>query len=89
MDCPSNATELCIFICCVNYHCGMWPSHAHLLKPLTDQSGLKKNAPIKWTDEMQKAFNKMCLLMAANTLAAYPDHNKLFDGTVPTVLTHV
>ena len=51
----------------------MWPSHAHILKPLTDQSGLKKKAPIKWTDEMQKAFNNMCLLMAANALAAYPE----------------
>ncbi len=28
---------------------------------------------------MQKAFNKMHLLMAANALAAYPDHNKRFN----------
>ncbi len=27
---------------------------------------------------MQKAFDKMRLLMAANVLAAYPDHNKRF-----------
>jgi hypothetical protein len=38
-----------------------------------------KKKPIKWTDEMQKAFDKMCLLMAANALAAYPDHNKWFN----------
>jgi hypothetical protein len=57
----------------------MLPSHAHILKPLTDQSSLKKKAPIKWTDEMQKAFDKMHLLMAADALAAYPDHNKRFD----------
>jgi hypothetical protein len=57
----------------------MWPSHAHILKPLTDQSSLKEKAIIKWTDEMQKAFDKMCLLMAADALAAYPDHNKRFD----------
>jgi hypothetical protein len=56
----------------------MWPSCAHILKPLTDQSGLKKKAPIKWTDEMQKAFDKMRLLMAANALTAYPDHNTRF-----------
>jgi hypothetical protein len=43
------------------------------------ESCLKKKAPIKWTDEMQKAFNKMHLLMAADALAAYPDHNKQFD----------
>ena len=28
---------------------------------------------------MQVTFDKMHQLMAANTLAAYPDHNKRFD----------
>jgi hypothetical protein len=28
---------------------------------------------------MQKAFDKMHLLMAANAIAAYPDHNKRLD----------
>ncbi len=28
---------------------------------------------------MQQVFDKVCLLMAANALAAYPDHNKRFD----------
>jgi hypothetical protein len=79
MDYPCNATELRMFIGCVNYYLDMWPSHAHILKPLTDQSGLKKRAPIKWTDDMQQAFNKMRLLMAADALAVYPDHNKWFD----------
>ncbi len=46
---------------------------------MTDQSGLKKKAPIKWTEEIQKAFDKMCLLIADDALAAYPDHNKQFD----------
>jgi hypothetical protein len=78
MDCPCNATELRMFIGCINYYHNMWPSSAHILKPLTDQSGLKKKAPIKWTDEMQNAFDKMRLLMAANALAAYPNHNKRF-----------
>jgi hypothetical protein len=68
-----------MFIGSINYYRDMWPSCAHILKPLTDQSGLKKKAPLKWTDEMQKAFDKMHLLMAADTLAAYPDHNLRFD----------
>jgi hypothetical protein len=76
MDRPPNATELCMFIGYVNYYCDMWLSCAHILKPLTDQSSLKKITPIKWADEMQKAFNKMHLLMTANALAAYPNHNK-------------
>ncbi len=64
---------------CINYYRDMWLSHARILKPLTDQSGLKNKAPIKWTDEMQKAFDKTCLIMAADALAAYPDQNKRFD----------
>jgi hypothetical protein len=79
MDRLRNATELCMFIGCINYYRDMWPSCAHILKLLTDHSGLKKRAPIKWTDDMQKAFDKMRLLMAADALAAYPDHNKRFD----------
>jgi hypothetical protein len=79
MDRPCNATELRMFIGCINYYHDIWLSRAHILKPLTDQSGLKKKAPIKWTNEMQKAFDKMRLLMAADALAAYTDHNKLFD----------
>jgi hypothetical protein len=78
MDHPCNATELHMFIGCINYYHDMWPSCAHILKRLTDQSGLKKEAPIKWTDKMQKVFNKMHLLMAVNALAAYPNHNKRF-----------
>jgi hypothetical protein len=51
MDHPCNATELCMFIGCINYYCDMWLSCAHILKPLTDQSGLKKKDPIKWADK--------------------------------------
>ncbi len=76
---PCNATELRMFIGCINYHRDIWPSHAHVLKLLTDQSGLKKKAPIKWIDEMQNGFDKMFIFMAADALAASPDHNKRFD----------
>ncbi len=55
IDRHCNATELRMFIGCINYYRDMWPSRAHILKPLTDYSGLKKRAPIKWTDEMQKS----------------------------------
>jgi len=79
MDHPRTTMDLRMFIGCVNYYPDMWPSRAHILKPLTDQSGLKKHAPIKWTVKMQQAFDKMRALMAADALAAYPDHNKWFD----------
>ena len=57
----------------------MWPSRAHVLKPLTDMSGLPKKAKLSWTPDMQHAFDKMRFLMAADALAAYPNHNKRFD----------
>ena len=57
----------------------MWPSRAHVLKRLMDQAGLKKGVKLVWTDEMQTAFDKMCLLIAADALVAYPGHNKRFD----------
>ncbi len=68
-----------MFIGCINYYHDMWPSRAHILKLLTDQSSLKKKAPIKWTDQMKKAFSNMCLPMTVDALAAYPNHNKLID----------
>ena len=79
MDRPRNATELRMFIGAVNFYRDMWPSRAHVLKPLTDMSGLKKKQPINWTDEMQIAFDKIRKLIAADALAAYPNHNERFD----------
>jgi hypothetical protein len=78
IDRPCTLTELQRLIGCVNYYRDRWPSRAHVLQPLTDQSGLK-GAPIQWTGAHQHAFNKMHYLMAADALAAYPDHNKWFD----------
>jgi hypothetical protein len=34
---------------------------------------------MNWKDNMQKAFIKMRLSMAANAVAAYPGHNKWFN----------
>ncbi len=36
MDCPCNATELCMIIGYINYYCEMWLSRAHILKQLMD-----------------------------------------------------
>ncbi len=67
MDHPCNPIELCMFICCVNYYRDMWPSCAHILKPLTDRSGSNKRAPIKWTDEMQTHLMLPMLLQLIRT----------------------
>jgi hypothetical protein len=75
MDRPRTITNLRWFIGCVNFYRDMWPSRSHVLAPLTACLGMKKNAVLIWTSEMQHAFDKMHLLMAADALSGYPDHN--------------
>ena len=54
----------------------MWPKQAHILSPLSDESG-KKN--FHWTDEMDKAFLLMKAILSADALMAYLNHNKPFQ----------
>ena len=60
----------------------MWPHRSEILAPLTVQTGApkkgEKQSPFMWTPEMQKAFDQMKTLMAADVLCAYPNHNKPF-----------
>jgi hypothetical protein len=76
MDHPCNATELSMFIGCINYYRDMSPSCAHILKPLTDQSGLKKKLLLNGLMKCKKRLTKRAF---ANALAAYPNHNKRFN----------
>jgi hypothetical protein len=82
MQPPINLKQLRGFIGMVNYHRDMWPHRSHILSPLTAKTGAPKKGvktpPFIWTLEMQKAFEEMKALMAAEVLCAYPDHNKPF-----------
>jgi hypothetical protein len=62
MDRPCNATELRIFIGCVNYYCDMWPSCALILKPLTDQPSLKRKLLLNGQMECKKRLTKCTCL---------------------------
>jgi hypothetical protein len=84
--CPKNGstqnTELRGFIGLVNYHPNKWPHRAHILTPLTSQTGAPKKGQTQqkyiWTEEMQTEFDQMRALMAMDILCTYPNHNKPF-----------
>jgi hypothetical protein len=53
----------------------MWPHRPHILAPLTAKTGTpkkgEKSPPFQWKPKMQKAFDQMKALMAAEVLCAY------------------
>ena len=53
----------------------MWPKRAHILSPLSAESGKKT---FHWTAERDKAFKQMKAILSADALMDYPNHNKPF-----------
>ena len=55
------------------------------MAPLTSKCGAHKNGKkpkiekFIWRKEMQDTFEKTKALIATNTMAVYPDHNKKYD----------
>ena len=82
MERPKTVRQLRGFIGMVNYYRDMWPHRAHILAPLTAQTGSPKKgeraAKFIWTPSMQKAFDQMKALMSQDVLCAYPNHNEPF-----------
>ncbi len=66
----------------VKYYRNMLPHRAHILAPLTSQTGAppkgKKQSKYIWTKDMQTALDQMQALMAMDILCAYHNHNKPF-----------
>lgn len=78
---PTNASEVRTFVGLINWYRDFWPRRSHLLSPFTQLiRGLKnKKAPIEWSEHLEKCFNEVKNVIAADALCAYPDHNKPFE----------
>jgi hypothetical protein len=75
MQPPRSLELLHGFIAMINYYRDMWPHRLHILAPLTAKTGASKKdekpPPFQWTPKMQKAFDQMKALMAADVLCAF------------------
>ena len=65
------------FIGMINYYRDIWPQRSHLLALLTSLTSAK--VKWNWTEEHQKAFDKIKRVITRETLLTYPDFNKPFD----------
>jgi hypothetical protein len=54
MEAPKHIKELCGFIGMVNYYRNMWPHRAHILTPLTSQTGVPKKGQTQQNISGQK-----------------------------------
>jgi len=72
MQPPTALKLLRGFVGMVNYYRDMRPHRSEILAPLTARTGApkkgKKQSPFVWTDTMQKEFDQMKALMAADVL---------------------
>ena len=75
MDRTRNLKQMQSFLGAVKYYRGMWSKQAHILSPLSDESGKKT---FHLTDEMDKAFIWMNAILSTDTLMAYLNHDKPF-----------
>lgn len=76
MQPPKNIKQLRAFLGLVTYYRDMWPRRSHILAPLTEL--LKTPKTFRWGAHQQRAFEQMKSLVQADTMLAYPDHNKPF-----------
>ena len=75
MSVPKTIKQLRGFIGLVKFYRDLWCRRAHYMTPLTNMM-LHKKAPIKWTKEVNDAFNNIKKIVTEDTLLYYPNYNK-------------
>jgi hypothetical protein len=63
----------------VQYYRDLWPRQSHILEPFTALSAAKKGTKIKWTDQLESAFQEVKEMVSKSTMLTYPDWSKPFD----------
>ena len=76
---PTTVTEVRRLVGMVQYYRDLWEKRSHILQPFTELTGGKKGAKIKWTPELEKAFEDVKQMVCKETLLAYPDWSQPFD----------
>jgi len=76
---PTTSTEVRRLIGIVQYYRYLWPRRSHILAPLIEAAACKtKQAKIKWTDELERAFLQLKKMVSKEALLTYPDWSKPF-----------
>jgi RNase H-like domain found in reverse transcriptase/Reverse transcriptase (RNA-dependent DNA polymerase) len=76
MERPTTISGVRSFIGAVSYYRNMFQQRSHILAPLTAVVGNK--GALKWTSEMQQAFDSMKAIIVCDVMLSYPDHTKAF-----------
>ena len=74
---PMKVTELRSFLGLTNYYQCFIQNYSNITVPLTDM--LKKEKPREWTDQCQKAFDRLKQAMTEEPVLVLPDHTKPFE----------
>ncbi len=76
MERPRTTTKVHRLIGTAQYYCILWQRWSYLLQPFTDVSSGKKNQTMKWTTELESAFEAVKQMVCHETLLTYLDWSK-------------
>ena len=70
---PTINTEVRCLVGMVQFYRDMWKRCSHILAPFTDLASGPKQKKIKWTPDLEKAFQDIKKAIATDKLLHYPD----------------